>query len=167
MAGAFSGYGTAKVSEQGTKCSDGTHTLALKRATLSRNGKNGTFFVVEFTVIASDSAKDATGRQKDPPGAERVWTQNMAKAVIAAPKCLAFLQAIMGYDRKNYQDKQLWESKYSPDDIEALYEVLIDESDPLKFKGRKVVAVTKEIVSNNHPFTTYDFSPADATKLET
>ena len=163
--GAFQGYGTAKVSEQGTKCSDGTHTLALKRATLSLNGKNGTFFVCEFAVVSSNSANDATGRQKDPPGAERVWTQNMARPVIAAPKCLGFLQAIMGYDRKNYQDKTLWESTYSADDIEALYDALVDETDPLGFKGRKVIAVTKDIISNNHPFTAYDFAPGDATKL--
>src|ERR1700744_1284624 len=151
----FKGASQAKVSEQGQKLSDGKHLLEIKRITYSDGGKNGDYYVVEFTVLESDSALDATNRQIDKKGDERVWTQNMSKKVIAFPKLNAFVYAAMGYDRKNNVDAATLAKEVTPE-IESILEATLDESDPLGFAGRKVWAVTKKIESNGDPFAQYD-----------
>lgn len=166
MAGKFKGANKATLSESGTKCSDGTHILEIKRITYSEEGQNGEYFVVEYKVVESDSGVNpANGKQIDAPGDERSWTQNMSKAVFPFPKLLAFTYAAMGYDSKNAQDKAAFEATVQPQ-FEDILDGMQDESDPLSFVGRRVKAVTKGITTKKgHPFVEYKFSPGQADKL--
>lgn len=169
--GMFTGASKAKVTAKGEKCSDGKHLLKIKRLTTSTEGKNGEYYVAEFDVVQSDSAKDATGRQIDPPGAERCWTLSMAKKVQAFPKLNAFIFAALGYNHKNAKDAADLEANIIPE-IDTILASSVDESDPLELIGRQVWAVTKKIKTQKQPdgsggfdFVTYDFSPGDATRL--
>lgn len=162
----FKGASQAKVSESGIKLSDGKHLCEITRITFSDSGKNGDYYVVELKVIESDSANDASGRQIDPPGAERVWTQSMDKKSFPLPKLNAFVYAAAGYNHKNPDDAAVLAAKVTPE-MDTILDTTLDESDPLGFVGRRVWATTKAGESKNvdaktgkpYTFVQYTFAP--------
>jgi hypothetical protein len=154
----FKGASQAKISEKGTKCSDGKHLLEIKRITYSDSGANGDYYVVEFSVIES-------GNEKDPVGSERVWTQSMTKKAFPLGKLNAFMFSAAGYDHKNVADAKIIAESIQPQSDDIL-DATTDESDPLNFVGRRVWADVKNITSNGFPFAAYTFSPGQTDKLD-
>lgn len=169
----FAGAETAKISDKGTKCSDGRHLLEITRLTMSEDGKHGDYYIAEFKVIESDSGKDSNGRQIDPPGADRVWTQSMDKKSYPLPKLNAFAFAAGGYDHRNPQDNSVINEKLMPQ-ASVILDATQDESDPLEFVGRRVWAQVKVGDSKNidpvtkqpYKFHAHTFSPGQADKLD-
>jgi len=161
----FKGAAAAKPSDKGQKLSDGKHLCEIKRITYSDSGKNGDYYVVELKVLESDSANDANGRQIDPPGADRVWTQTMAKKAFPLGKLNAFAYAAMGFDYRNPADAGVLEKKITPQ-MDDILDATQDESDPLGFVGRKVWVVAKNTISNGFPFNACTFSPGQSDKMD-
>lgn len=156
MGSMFKGAKDAPISHKGTKCADGTHLLEIKRITMSEGG-NGTYYVVEFKVLETNST--------DKVGDERVWTQSMKSKQYYFPACKKFLFAAMGFDTKNNADNARIEAEINPL-VDDLLEQTLDESDPLGLTGRRVKAVTKKkLTEANFDFWNYDFSPGQADKL--
>lgn len=161
----FKGANNAKISEKGTKLSNGRHLCKITRITMSEDGKNGDYYVVELEVVESDSANDASGRQIDAPGAARTWTQSMDKKSYPLGKLNAFAYAAMGLDHKHPQDAAKIEKEIK-NEMEDVLDNTLDESDPLGFKGRLVWADVKwEKTAKGFDFAVYTFSPGQKDKL--
>ena len=170
----FTGANTAKISEKAEKLSDGDHLLEITKITMSEEGKNGDYYVVEFKVRESNSGKDTnSGRDLDPVGATRAWTQTMDKKAFPLPKLNAFAFAAAGYDNRNPQDSADISNKLMPQASDIL-DATVDESDPLGFIGRLVRASAKTIDSKNidpktqkpFKFVVHSFSPGQPEKMD-
>ena len=155
--GRYDGLETAIISEKGTKLSKGTHVVSLDAVSISENGKNGDYFIAEFTVIGS-------GNEADPVGESRTWTQSLAKKTEYLPKLKMFAYAVLGYNRKLPADAvQLTEVDKT---LKGVLAALEDKSDPLKTRGRKLKVTVDDIITGqNRPFKTHDWLPGQTDKL--
>jgi hypothetical protein len=168
----YEGAGAAKIGERGEKLSKGTHLLELQRITTSEDGANGAYYVAEYIVVESDSPIDpVTGRQIDPPGARRSWTQSLKSKNLYLAPLKAHLQAVYGIDRRNPADAA--DIKAFDKNVDMLLQKSEDPTDPLGLKGRRVrVVVTSTLTKSARQrgetvdnFFPHDFSPGQKDKL--
>lgn len=143
----FDGFDEADPTGRGPKIQvAGKHVVEVKEVRLRESDNPSTaghvFFVVEFSVLETDSADVVVGRQY-------TWTNDLMNQFFGQQNVKQFLAAILGFEPSSDEAAGLTKSHIR----EAL-------ENPDFFAGERVCVTTQpKTVKSGHPFTVHTWSP--------
>lgn len=150
--------GGAKMFETGIYLQPGGLYEAKVSKLLVKNTRKGKrLFICEMVITKSSN-------EKDPVGAKRSWTQDMA-ADAAWSSIKGFMYALLGFNWDT--DKEYINAKDPTGaKIESIAEEAVGDTNPLKDRPFAVQTVGTITKVSKQPFTRHDFTPKSAKLIQ-